>query len=87
MITRVIQDWLDQRFPASEVIVNDSGFAVDDGDERIVVRNMATAKEAFEALRNEAVMAPYRNADVRTYGKALARVPGWRSLGKVRRFG
>ena len=85
-IAEVIQEYLDTPHTASDVILDESGFAADDNDMRQVVRNMVTAKDAYEALRNEPILESYRNADVRTFGKALAIVKGWRCLGKVRRF-
>jgi hypothetical protein len=90
-IAEVIAEWLDRPVSRDEAEIMsrdpiDLEFD-DDGDGPLMIRNMVTAKDAFVALRNEAMLAPYRNADVRTYGKALKLVPGWTELGKVRRHG
>ena len=49
-------------------------------------RTHLTANEGHFRWPNEPILEAYRNADVRTFGKALAIVKGWRNLGKVRRF-
>ncbi|WP_164744794.1 VapE domain-containing protein [Nioella ostreopsis] len=86
-IAEVAQEWLDTPRPASEVMVDGDGLVLDEyaDDDTPMVRNMVTAKDLFEALRNEAVLQPYRNADVRTFGKALALLDGWTFIGQVRR--
>ncbi|PWJ21423.1 VapE domain-containing protein [Jannaschia seohaensis] len=87
MIAEEIGSWLDKPRPAEEVMVDASGLTLDgyEGDTTPMVRNMVTAKDAFDALSQEPTLRAYRNADVRTYGKALALVPGWRDIGRVRR--
>lgn len=87
LISDAIRDWLDTPIPAEDAFVDGEGMTLDgyEGDRSPVVRNMVTPKEAFEALRMEPHMQPYRNADVRTYGQAMKYVPGWRDLGRVRR--
>ena len=91
-IAEVIQEWLDRPVSWDEASLEipneiDSEFDDENDGSARFIRNMVTPKMAFEALRNEAVLAPYRNADVRTYGKALKLVPGWTDLAKVRRHG
>ncbi|AWY09519.1 virulence-associated protein [Ruegeria phage vB_RpoS-V16] len=91
-IAEVIEEWLDHPVSRDEMEVQshsqiDQEFDDDaDGGERFI-RNMVTAKQAYEALRKEAVLEPYRNADVRTYGKALKLIPGWSEIGQCRRHG
>lgn len=86
-IAEVIETWLDSRHLAHEVILGDDGFAVVDGDERVMQRNMVTPRDAFEAVRNDIALVPYRHADTRTYGKALKMIPGWTELQKCNRHG
>lgn len=86
-IAEVIEEWLDARALAHEVIRDEDGFAADDSDEREMWRNMVTPRDVYEALRHDPVLQAYRNADARTYGKALKLVPGWTEMGKVRRHG
>jgi len=89
MIAESIREWLDTPIPAEDAFVDEDGMTLSgyENDRTLVIRNMVTPKEAYEALRNETHMMAYRNADPRTYGKALKLVPGWRDLGKVRRHG
>ncbi|MCV2890682.1 virulence-associated E family protein [Ruegeria aquimaris] len=88
VIAEFIQEWLDRPVNRDEMEVHshsqfDREFDDEaDSGERFI-RNMVTAKQAFEALHTEAVLEPYRNAEVRTYGKALKLIPGWTDLGKV----
>jgi hypothetical protein len=86
-IAEVIQEWLDTPYKATDVIVDADGFAADDDDERLVYRNMVTAREAYEAVRLDPILQPYRNADARTYGKALKLIAGWTEMPKKRRHG
>ena len=91
-IAESVIEWLDTPISRDEMEVqatNPGGWDFDDEDPGGVkyVRNMVTAKQAFEALRLEPVLQPYRNADVRTFGKALKLVSGWTEMGKVRRHG
>jgi predicted P-loop ATPase len=86
-IAEIIQEWLDTPHPANEVIVDTSGFADGNVSDELVVRNMVTARECFEALRETPMLAPYRNADARTFGKALKMIDGWTELGQCRRHG
>ncbi|RYH06037.1 VapE domain-containing protein [Tropicimonas sp. IMCC6043] len=88
-IATVIEEWLDKPERACDVMLDADGMTLKkyESDETLMLRNMVTAKDAYLALRLEEVLAPYRNADVRTYGKALALVRGWRNIGKVRRHG
>ncbi|MFU1607367.1 VapE domain-containing protein [Sulfitobacter pontiacus] len=86
-IAEVIQEWLDEERPARLIEEDDTGFAADSDDETPMVRNMVSARDAFEALRNDPILQPYRNADSRTYGKALKMLPGWSEVGKCRRHG
>jgi putative DNA primase/helicase len=85
-IAEAIEEWLDTPVPADET-TDPSGLSLDEylGDDTPMIRNMVTAKQAFEALAETKRLSPYRNADVRTYGKAMGKVPGWRDLGRVRR--
>jgi hypothetical protein len=48
---------------------------------------MVTAEIAYEQLRMHPLLQAFRNLDMRTFGKALGKVPGWREIGRVRRFG
>lgn len=50
-------------------------------------RTHLTANEGHFRWPNEPILEAYRNADVRTFGKALALVPGWRCRGRIRRHG
>jgi len=54
-------------------------------DETLMVRNMVTPKDAYEALRMEPHMQPCRNPDLPTYGQAMKLVEAWREIRKVRR--
>jgi len=83
-IAEYIGEFLDTPVSAAEIA--SPGADEDDGSTKFV-RNMVTAKTVFEALHREPVMAPYKNADVRTYGKALKLIPGWTEMVKVRRHG
>ena len=86
-IAEVIEEWLDARHLANEVILGEDGFPEDDDDERVLWRNMVSPRDVFEALRHDPVLQAYRNADARTYSKALRMVPGWREVPKCRRHG
>ncbi len=92
-IAEAITEWLDTPVTADqmELLSNDPIDQEFDDDAPSggpkFVRNMVTAKQAFEALRLEPVLQPYRNADVRTYGKALKLLDGWSELGQRRRHG
>jgi predicted P-loop ATPase len=88
-IALLIEEWLDKPHPADDVMKDERGLTLDGyaDDQTPMVRNMTTAKEAFIALRNDPVMHPYRNADVRTFGKALSLVSGWMEMSKCRRHG
>lgn len=87
-IADVIADWLDKRHPASEVMVDKDGLVLDGyaDDDTPMWRNMVTAQDAHTALENQPTLRPYQ-ADVRTFGKALGLVAGWREVGRVRRHG
>jgi len=93
MIAEALQDWLDEPRTPAEADALSSGLRGDlddmdeDDDGPRLIRNMVSPKEAYEALHREPFMQPYRNADVRTYGKALKLLPGWHSIGRVRRHG
>ena len=91
-IAEVIEEWLDRPIGRDEMEVQahnliDQEFDDEDDGSTRFVRNMVTAKECFSALRMEPVLSPYRNADVRTYGKALKLVSGWTEMSKCRRHG
>ena len=89
MIAEAIREWLDTPIPAEDAFVDEAGMTLDEysDDQTPMIRNMVTPKEVYEALRGETHMMAYRNADPRTYGKAMKLVPGWRDLGRVRRHG
>ncbi len=89
IVAEVIEAWLDEPRPAEEVMVDESGMTVDEfeGDSSPMVRAMVTAETAYEQLRMHPLLQSYRNIDMRIFGKALRRVPGWREIGRVRRFG
>jgi hypothetical protein len=86
-ISEVISDWLEEEFAANEVLVDADGFAMDDADDRRMVRNMVSPRDVFEALRHDPVLASYRNADARTYAKALRLIERLTELPKSRRHG
>lgn len=88
-IAEIIAEWLDTPVPAETALVDRDGMTLDgyEGDDTPMLRNMVTAKDAYEALAHDTRLRAYRNADVRTFGKAMAKVEGWREIGKVRRHG
>ncbi|WP_068316232.1 VapE domain-containing protein [Aliiruegeria sabulilitoris] len=85
----MISDWLDKVFPASEVMLDASGMPLDKyaDDESPMVRNMTNATMVMEALKGTTAFSAYRNADRRTFGKALSLVEGWSCIGQQRRHG
>lgn len=87
VMTETFEGWLDERRPAHEVMVDADGLTLPgyEGDETPMVRNMVTAGMALDELRMTPAMSAYRNADRRTFGKALGKVPGWSYLGLQRR--
>lgn len=87
IIAEAVSEWLDTPTPASEAYADEDGFDADTDDDAMLVRNMICAKDAFEALRYDPVLAAYRNADLRTYGKAVKLIPGWTEMPKCRRHG
>jgi hypothetical protein len=89
IVAEVIQTWLDTPVPANKAMVGDDELTLDgyDDDETPMVRGMVTAETAYEQLRVNPLLQAFRNLDVRTFGKALVKVPGWREIGRVRRFG
>jgi predicted P-loop ATPase len=86
-IAEAVQEWLDTPVPAEEAMVDKSGLTLDgyEGDDTPMIRNMVTAKEAFEALAEDPSLRRYRNVRPVHFGHALAKLDGWRSLGKQRR--
>jgi len=56
-------------------------------DDQWFLHNTVSASQVYQALMNHPELASYKNADVRTYGKAMAYVPGWEFLGQLRRYG
>lgn len=86
IIAEAIQDWLDT--PVSAAEADTAGADMFDSDEAdpMFLRNMVTAKETFLALHGDPSLGSYRNADVRTFGKAFNHLRGWRSV-QMRRFG
>lgn len=87
LLSDAIQDWLDEPKPTNDVVLDESGFAADDDDTTLVVRNMICAKDALEGLKGDTVASSWRNADVRTYGAALKKLKGWTEMKKCRRHG
>ncbi len=87
MIAEAIQEWLDTPVSAAEAEAPGADMFDSDGPDPMFIRNMVTAKEAFEALHDQPTMRNYRNADVRTYGKALTYLKGWVPAGYKHRFG
>lgn len=83
-IADVIEEWLNTPREAHDIDV-EAGPEFDGED--LVVRNMVTPMDAYRALYQDPRLHAYRNADVRTFGRALAKVPGWREIGRVRRHG
>ncbi|MDF0603431.1 VapE family protein [Psychromarinibacter sp. C21-152] len=87
IIADEIQSWLDTPHEAENVLVDEQGMPLDPDDERMMVRNVVTPKQAYEALSDSPSLRAYRNADLRTYGEALGALKGWeRSETKTRRF-
>lgn len=87
VIAELIQDWLDTPVSAAEADTPGADRFDSDGPEPKFLRNLVTAKEAFRALQNDPSMGSYRNADVRTFGKAFGYIKGWKCLNYVHRFG
>jgi hypothetical protein len=88
-VADVIADWLQERYPADEVLVDENRMPLDghEGDGTPMVRNMVCATEAYEQLRDHPLLGAYQRLDPRTFGRALGHVKGWTSLGKCRRHG
>ena len=89
IIAEEVEAWLDTPSPACEVMVDADGLTLPgyEDDKTPMIRNLVTAIEAFSALRHEEALVAYGKTDSRSYGKALNTVPGWRSLGRVRKLG
>lgn len=87
VIAEVIADWLDIERPANEVVADEDGFSVNDSDIRPMWRNMVSPRDAYEALRHDPVLSAFRNADARTYAKAMRQVPGFTEKPKCRLHG
>ncbi len=87
IIAETIQEWLETPISAREIDVPGVDKFDSDGDDEWYLRNIVTAKEAFEALRSSPALSNYRNADSRTFGKAMAYLKDWEALGFVHREG
>ena len=75
MIVDRIQECFDTPISGRE-IVNPGADMFDDeqvGD-KWFLRNVISAKEAFLALRSDPELSTYKNADVRTFGRAITSV-------------
>jgi len=75
LIGERIQEWFDTPISGRE-IVNPGTDLFDDeqvGD-KWFLRNVISAKEAFLALRSDPELSTYKNADVRTFGRAIMSV-------------
>ncbi|RFU11783.1 hypothetical protein DZD18_15395 [Rhodobacteraceae bacterium W635] len=83
-IAETVREWLDTPREAQDIDVE---FDADMGDDTLVIRNMVTAKEAFTALIKDESLSRYRNVRPVHFGHALAKLGGWRCLGKKRRHG
>ena len=87
MIGERIQEWFDTPISGRE-IENPGADMFDDeqvGD-KWFLRNVISAKEAFLALRSDPELSTYKNADVRTFGRAIKSANGLIALGRQRRF-
>jgi len=71
----------DQRH-AREIEAHGADMFDSDDDDQSFTRNTVSASEVYQALRDDPELAAYRNADVRTFGKAMVFVPGWEFLGR-----
>jgi hypothetical protein len=87
VIAERIAEWLEEPVSAREIEAPGADkFDADEGDQWFL-RNVTSARELFRALKDDPDLTAYRNADVRTYGRALASLPGWEFQGQARRFG
>lgn len=85
----LIEEYLDQEYPAIDVMLDKEQLTLDEytDDETPMIRNMTTAHDLMDALKMTPGFMAYRNADGRTFGKALAHVEEWTSVGEKRRHG
>jgi Ruegeria phage DNA helicase len=88
-IADLVSDWLEERHPAHEVMLDDDGMVLDEyaDDQTPMIRNMVTGAMAHSELRNASEVSTFRDAGAPTYGRAMKRVAHLIDLGRCRRHG
>lgn len=88
-IADALRDWLDERKPAHEVMVDESGLTLEryEGDETPMVRNLVNANMAWGDIKNHPAVDTYRHAGAHTCGSALTQIEELTPLGRCRRHG